>query len=124
MGDVGGDEPVKKAKNVTPRFKKTQQFTGCSPFDFAMRQKAAEKERREKQRLAKEALSTHHAGSAEHSKAAKKKAEEDGERKKRKEAEENLNTFKAAEMDQTAQAAADIKKQQLQEKQAKKRCAA
>lgn len=109
----------KNSGTPTGKSYKTE-FTGVSPFDFAMQQRAKQKERREKERLAKEALTRHHGHSQEANRAAQSKAKEKEERRKVKEAEENLKAFKTADLDKKHEVANDLKKLQIEEKQKKR----
>lgn len=95
-------------------------FTGVSPFDFAMQQRAREKERREKERLSREGLAQHHGAVLLADKAAEHKAKEDEERRKKKEAEDLLKMFKAADLDKHYEVAAELKKLQIEDKIKKK----
>lgn len=95
-------------------------FTGVSPFDFAMQQRAKEKERREKERISREGLAQHHGALLMADKAAEHKAKEEEERRKKKEAEELLKMFKAADLDKQYEVAAELKKLQIEDKQKKK----
>lgn len=95
-------------------------FTGVSPFDFAMQQRAKEKERREKERISREGLAQHHGALLMADKAAEHKAKEEEERRKKKEAEELLKMFKAADLDKQYEVAAELKKLQIEDKLKKK----
>ena len=95
-------------------------FTGVSPFDFAMQQRAREKERREKERLSREGLAQHHGAVLLADKAAEHKAKDDEVRRKKKEAEDLLKMFKAADLDKHYEVAAELKKLQIEDKLKKK----
>jgi hypothetical protein len=110
----------KKSTGSSPSKSYKTEFTGVSPFDFAMQQRAREKERREKERLAKEALATHHGHSLEADRAVELKAKEQEQRRQKREAEENLKAFKAADLDKKYEVAAELKKLHLEEKQKKR----
>jgi hypothetical protein len=114
---TGGPNEVAEPRS-TKEFK--TDFTGVSSFDFAMQQRAREKERREKEREAREALAKHHGTSVEADKAAEQRAKEQEERRKRLEAEANLKAFKAADLDKKYEVAAELKKLQLEDKLKKK----
>lgn len=96
------------------------EFTGVSPFDFAMQQRAKEKERREKERQAREALSTHHGASLEADRAFQHRARDEEQKRQKKEAEEALKAFKAADLDKKYEVADKLKKLQIEDKLKKK----
>ena len=96
-------------------------FTGASPFDFAMQQKAREKERRAKERIYKESLAQHHGHSVEVDKAAKLLAKEREQRRKKKEAKDNLQGFKIDLVaDATFNKAAELRRLNQEDKRKKK----
>ena len=111
--------PTKRLVPPNPK-KFDTAFTGVSPFDFAMQQRAREKERRETERLSRESLVQHHGGVLLADKAAEHKAKEDEERRKKKEAEDLLKMFKAADLDKHYEVAAELKKLQIEDKLKKK----
>lgn len=93
-------------------------FTGVSPFDFAMQQRAREQERREKERLARESMQRHHAQKIESDKASQHKQKDLEEKRKKREAEENLKTFKKVTLE--SDLATELKRQQQEDKRKKK----
>jgi hypothetical protein len=121
-GEVGSvvSSKSKKSNGSSPSKSYKTEFTGISPFDFAMQQRARKKERREKERLAKEALATHHGHSLEADRTVEVKAKEQEQRRKKREADENLKAFKAADLDKKYEVAAELKKLHLEEKQKKR----
>ena len=90
--DLKSPGSIRKQKLTKRQFKTS--FTGVSPFDFAMQQKVKEKQRREQERLAREALAQHHAQLSEVDKASERKAKEQEEKRKKVEAEKILKQFK------------------------------
>ena len=120
--DVDSSTSPSKDKSAPPPPTKkfNTAFTGVSPFDFAMQQRAREKERREKVRLSREGLAQHHGAVLLADKAAEHKARDEEERRKKKEAEEMLKMFKAADLDKTYEVAAELKKMQIETKLKKK----
>lgn len=102
-------KPVRKFKTV---------FTGVSPFDFAMQQRAREQERREKERLARESLARHHAEKVESDKASQQKQKHLEEMRKKKEAEEAIKKFRKTTLD--ADLETELKRQKQEEKRKKK----
>ena len=74
-------------------------FTGVSPFDFAMQQRAREQERREKERLARESLRAHNAAKVEKDRASQQKQKDLEEKRKKKEAEDALKNFKKTSLE-------------------------
>mmetsp|Transcript_11357 Transcript_11357/g.12694 ORF Transcript_11357/g.12694 Transcript_11357/m.12694 type:complete len:428 (-) Transcript_11357:19-1302(-) len=109
-----GLSPVKWSDSVN---KKAFVGGSFSHFDFAMQQRALQKERREKERHARESLAIHHGASLELDRAAKLKAKEKEEREKRMEADYNLKSFKAANLNTYT---AELKKLQIKDKMKKK----
>ena len=93
-------------------------FTGVSPFDFAMQQRAREQERREKERLARESLSRHHAETVEYDRVSEQKQKMLEEKRKKKEAEENIKMFRKDTLD--SDLATELKRRQIEEKRKKK----
>mmetsp|Transcript_36837 Transcript_36837/g.42012 ORF Transcript_36837/g.42012 Transcript_36837/m.42012 type:complete len:102 (+) Transcript_36837:443-748(+) len=79
-------------------------------MDFAMQQKKDEKERREKEKAAREGLISHRATSTEYRKAAQRKAETEVERDHRMDAQKNLASFRNADKDLEFQKALDNRK--------------
>ena len=119
--EFAGPASASPTKRFLPPPKKFDTaFTGVSPFDFAMQQRAREKERREKERLSREGLAQHHGGVLLADKAAQHKAKEDEERRRKKEAEDLLKMFKAADLDKHYEVAAELKKLQIEDKLKKK----
>jgi len=118
-----GPSPVRKHNGLSPvrgsdsGNKKAFVGGSFSHFDFAMQQRALQKERREKERHARESLATHHGASLEFDRVAKLKAKEKEERKKRMEADFNLKSFKAANLNTYT---AELKKLQIKDKMKKK----
>lgn len=93
-------------------------FTGVSPFDFAMQQRAMEQERREKERIARESLARHHAEKVESEKAREQKLKDLEQKRKKKEAEEALKKFRKETLESDLETA--LKRRELEDKRKKK----
>lgn len=91
-------------------------FTGAGAFDFAMQQRAQEKERREKERMARESLKQHSATTMEAERVRQQKQKDLEMRRKKHEAQENLKGFKNLALDSKMDKSAELKRQQLEHK--------
>jgi hypothetical protein len=91
-------------------------FTGAGAFDFAMQQRAQEKERREKERLARESLKQHSANTMEAERVRQQKQNDLEMRRKKQEAQENLKGFKNLALDSKMDKSTELKRQQLEHK--------
>jgi hypothetical protein len=125
-GDAGAEarkadsgRVVAMAPKRRPRVFETA-FTGVSPFDFAMQQRAQEKARREKERLDKEGLSRHHAQVVLVDTAAELKKKHLEELRQKKEADKNLKKFKNDHGPSQFDTAGNLKKLDQEQKKAKK----
>lgn len=122
---VSPETAIRSTKNTPNSFKDARKprkfktaFTGVSPFDFAMQQRAREQERREKERLARESLSRHHAETAEYDRVSEQKQKYLEEKRKKKEAEEYRKQFKGVTLD--SDLATELKRRHMEEKRKKK----
>ena len=125
-GDAGAEarkadsgRVVETAPERQPRVFTTA-FTGVSHFDFAMQQRAQEKERRERERLDKEGLARHHAQVVLVDTAAELRKKQQEESRLKKEAEANLKKFKNDHGPSQFDTAGNLKKLDQEQKKAKK----
>ena len=125
-GDAGAEarkldsgKVVPAAETIQPKVYKTA-FTGVSPFDFAMQQRAKEKERRQKEKMDREALTRHHAQVVQIESATELKKKQQEELRLKREAEDLHKTFKNDAGPSQFDTAGNLKKLALEQKNAKK----
>jgi hypothetical protein len=125
-GDAGAEarkldsgKVVPAAETSEPRVYKTA-FMGVSPFDFAMQQRAQEKERRQKEKMDREGLTRHHAQVVQIESATELKKKQQEELRLKKEAEDLHKNFKNDAGPSQFDTAGTLKKLALEQKNAKK----
>ena len=125
-GDAGAEarkldsgKVVPAAETSEPRVYKTA-FTGVSPFDFAMQQRAQEKERRQKEKMDREGLTRHHAQVVQIESATELKKKQQEELRLKREAEDLHKNFKNDAGPSQFDTAGTLKKLALEQKNAKK----